>query len=104
MGSIWVACYKPNPGCEEALLELLRNHVPPLRAEGLVTERPSIIMRSQDGTIVEVFEWVSEEVLKGAWQNSVVMDLQRRLRTVSRRVPASKLPEFQNVLSYFEAI
>lgn len=104
MGSIWVACYKPNHGCEEALLELLRNHVPPLRAEGLVTERPSITMRSQDGTIVEVFEWVSEGVLKGAWQNGIVMDLQKRLGTLSRRVRASELPEFQNVLSYFEAI
>jgi hypothetical protein len=39
MGSISVACYKPRPGCEEALLDLVRNHLPPLRALGLVTER-----------------------------------------------------------------
>ena len=38
MGSISVACYKPRPGCEEALLELVRNHLPPLRAQGLVTD------------------------------------------------------------------
>ncbi len=31
MGSITVACYKPRPGCEQALLELVRNHLPPLR-------------------------------------------------------------------------
>ena len=55
MGSIAVACYKPRPGCEEALLGLVRNHLPPLRAQGLVTDRTSIVMRAANGTIVEVF-------------------------------------------------
>jgi hypothetical protein len=59
MGSISVACYKPRPGCEEALLELVRNHLLPLRAQGLVTERTPIVMRTANGTIVEIFEWVS---------------------------------------------
>ena len=47
MGSISVACYKPRVGCEEALLELVRSHLPPLRAGGLVIERPSIVMRTE---------------------------------------------------------
>ena len=74
-GSISVACYKPKPGCEEVLLELVRNHLPPLRSEGLVTERPSILMRTADGTIVEIFEWVSQEAIAGAHQNPAVLDL-----------------------------
>ena len=53
MGSISVACYGPLAGREDALLELVRNHLPPLRSQGLVTERPSIVMRTADGTIVE---------------------------------------------------
>jgi hypothetical protein len=69
MGSISVACYKPRPGREEALLELVRHHLPPLRAEGLVTERAPIVMRCADGTIVEIFEWVSQEVIVGAHKN-----------------------------------
>jgi catechol 2,3-dioxygenase-like lactoylglutathione lyase family enzyme len=36
MGSISIACYKPKPGCDDALLELIRNHLPSLRARGLV--------------------------------------------------------------------
>jgi len=58
MGSISVAGYRPRPGFEETLLDLVRNHLPPLRAQGLVTERAPIVMRAADGTIVEVFEWV----------------------------------------------
>ncbi len=57
MGSISVACYKPRPSRETELLELVRNHMKPLRAEGLVTDRAPIAMRTADGTKVEVFEW-----------------------------------------------
>ena len=66
MGSISVACYRPRAGCEAALLELVRNHLPPLRSLGLVTERASSVMRTADGTIAEVFEWVSQEAIAGA--------------------------------------
>jgi hypothetical protein len=101
MGSISVACYKPRPGCEERLLDLVRNHLPPLRAEGLVTERPPIVMRAADGTIVEVFEWVSQEAIAGAHHNPVVLDLWKRFEAVSWSETPSNLPEFQNMFSHF---
>src|SRR5258708_7588702 len=104
MGSISIACYKPRPGCEEALLELVRNHLPPLRAEGLVTERPSIVMRAADGTVIEVFEWVSQEAIAGAHQNPAVLDLWKRFEAVCWYETPSNLPEFQNMFSHFEAI
>jgi hypothetical protein len=104
MGSISVACYKPLPGCEEALLELVRNHLPPLRAEGLVTDRPSIVMRTADGTIVEVFEWISQEAIAGAHQNPAVIDLWKRFEAVCTRETPSNLSEFQKMFSHFEPI
>jgi hypothetical protein len=76
MGSISVACYKPRPGREQALLELVRNHLPPLRAEGFVTERAPIVMRCADGSIVEIFEWASQEIIVGAHKNPVALDLE----------------------------
>jgi hypothetical protein len=60
MGSISVACYKPRPGCEQALLDLVRN------------------MRTANGTIIEIFEWVSQEAIAGAHNNPVVLDLWKR--------------------------
>ena len=104
MGAISVACYKPRPGCEEALLELVRNHLPPLRAEGLATERPSIVMRTKDGTIVEVFEWVSQEAIAGAHTNPAVLALWKRFEAVYWYETPSNLPEFQNMFSYFEPV
>jgi hypothetical protein len=104
MGSISVACYKPRPGCEAALLELVRNHLPPLRAEGLVTERAPIVMRAADGTIVEVFEWVSKEAIAGAHTNPVVLDLWKKFEAVCWYETPSNLAEFQNMFSHFEPI
>ena len=104
MGSISVACYKPRPDCEEALLELVRNHLPPLRTEGLVSDRPSIVMRTADGTIIEVFEWVSQEAIAGAHHNPAVLDLWKRFEAVCTYETPSNLPEFQRMFSHFEPV
>jgi hypothetical protein len=64
-GSIVIVAYKPKPGKEADLLQLTREHVPLLRAEGLATDRPVIACQAKDGTIVEVFEWAT-----GAWSAS----------------------------------
>ena len=95
MGSISVACYKPKPGCEEALLDLVRDHLAPLRSQGLVTERPSIVMRAADGTIVEVFEWVSQEAIAGAHQNPVVIGLWHRFEAVCTYAIPPTFPSFR---------
>ena len=104
MGSISVACYKPKPGCEQALLDLVRDHLPPLRAQGLVTDRQSIVMRTADGIIVEVFEWVSQEAVAGAHSNPAVLDLWKRFEAVCTYEIPSNIAEFQKMFSHFESI
>jgi hypothetical protein len=104
VGSISIACYKPRAGCENALLALVRDHLPPLRAEGLVTERASMVMRTADGTLIEIFEWVSPEAIAGAHKNPVVLELWARFEKVcTYEIPAS-LPEFQNLFAHFEPL
>jgi hypothetical protein len=104
MSSISVACYRPKPGCEEALLVEVRDHLPPLRAEGLVTERAAIVMRTQDGTVIEIFEWVSEEAIAGAHTNPAVLAIWKRFEAVcSYEIPAN-IPEFQKMFAHFESV
>ena len=102
MGSISVACFKPRPGQEKALLELVRKHLTPLRAEGLVTERAPIVMRCADGTIVEVFEWVSQGKIADAHKNPVVLDLWKQFEAVCWYETPANIAEFQNMFSHFE--
>ncbi len=71
-GSIVIAAYRPRPGKEAALAELVRGHVERLRAIGLATERAPISATAADGTIVEMFEWVSEEAIAGAHAHPAV--------------------------------
>ena len=104
MGSISVACYKPKPGCERELLALVRNHLPPLRALGLVTERTSIVMRTADGTIIEIFEWVSQEAIDGAHHNPAVLELWSRFEKVCTYEIPSNLAEFQIMFGHFEPL
>lgn len=104
MGSISIACYKPRPGCEQTLRELVRDHLPPLRAEGLVTEREAIVMRAADGTVVEVFEWVSREAIAGAHTNPVVLDLWKRFEAACWFETPSNIAEFQNMFAHFEPL
>ena len=104
MGSISVACYKPRPGCEEALLELVRDHHSVLSGLGLVTERAPIVMRTADGTLVEVFEWISQEVIAGAHSNPGVLALWKRFEAVCWYETPSNLPEFQNMFSHFTPV
>ena len=104
MGSISVACYKPRPGYEQALVELVRNHLPPLRAEGLVTARESVVMRTAEGTIVEVFEWASREAITGAHTNPVVLDLWKQFEAVCWYETPSNLAEFKNMFAHFEPL
>jgi hypothetical protein len=54
---IVIAVYRPKPGKERALEALIAKHVPTLRAAGLATSRPALLMRSADGAYLEVFEW-----------------------------------------------
>jgi hypothetical protein len=104
MGTIAVACYKPRPGREDELLALVRNHHAPLFAEGLVTGRVPITMRCADGTIVEVFEWASQEAVDSAHKNPVVLDLWKKFEAVCWYETPANVPEFQRMFAPFAPI
>ena len=72
MSVMVLACYKPKTDKDNALLTLLKTHLPTLRKEGLVGEGPSLCGRAKDGTYVEVFCWKSQSAIDAAHTNEVV--------------------------------
>jgi hypothetical protein len=104
MGSVAIACYKPRPGHEAALLDLVRGHLPPLRALGLVTDREPIVVRCADGTIIEIFEWVSKEAIAAAHTDPIVQDLWKAFEAACWYETPANIPEFQNMFSHFEPV
>jgi len=75
MGVMVIACYRPRPGKDAEVLALTKTHLPLLVKEGLAENRPPLIGRAKDGTIVEVFVWKSPEAVKAAHSNKAVGEL-----------------------------
>ena len=104
MGRIVIVGYKPKPGKAEQLRALAKEHVDILRGEGLVTDRPAIVMEAKDGTLVEVFEWKSKETIDGAHANPRVLELWQRYAAVCDYVPVGTLEEAGQLFSEFTAV
>jgi len=104
-GSIIVICaYKPREGKEEALLKVVKEHVPILRSVGLATERTAQIMKAQNGTIVEVFEWVSAKAIDDAHKHPTVLKMWKEFDEASVPVPVGELDECKHIYSDFEPV
>jgi quinol monooxygenase YgiN len=104
MGVIVIACYRPKPGKSEALETLMREHVPILREQKLVTDRVPIAMRAKDGTVVEVFEWVSQTAIQTAHENPAVLALWERYAVVCDYVKLPDLAESADLFAGFEPL
>lgn len=98
-----IVAYQPKPGKEADLLQLTREHVPLLRAEGLATDHPVIACRATDGTVVEVFEWVPGGPER-AHTNPAVLKLWERYAAACEIVPLASLPESSNMFASFTPI
>jgi quinol monooxygenase YgiN len=99
-----IVAYRPKPGKERELIELVRNRVPTLRKEGLVTDRVPTIMRARDGTIVEVSEWKSDEAIDAAHKNPNVLAMWQKFFAVCDCVPLKTLAEANDMFAGFEPI
>ena len=104
MGHTVIVACKPKPGKEAALKELMNTHLPILKKEGLVRDKESYIMEAADGTIVEVFEWLSEEATRQAHTNPAVLKMWGEYAEICDYIPIGTLPEGVNLFSGFKAL
>ncbi len=69
------AIYKPHTNKGNKLKKLLFNHIPILKSNNLITDRPSILVQSKNGIYIEIFEWKSNNAVEEAHKNSEVQKL-----------------------------
>lgn len=101
MGIVVIACYRPKPGKVDQLVEEMRRHVPTLRELDLVTDRQPITAQAADGTVVEVFEWRSQEAIDSAHANPTVLAMWARYDECCEYVPITEVPEAAQLFSPF---
>jgi quinol monooxygenase YgiN len=103
-GVVVIVAYRPKPGKEREILELVRGRVPTLRKEGLVTERVPTMMRAKDGTIIEVSEWRSRAAIDAAHKNPNVLAMWDKFFAACDCVPLKTLAEAEEMFAGFEPI
>ena len=103
-GVVVIVAYRPKSGKEIELLDLVRNRIPTLRKEGLVTDRVPTIMRARDGTIIEVSEWKSEEAIAVAHRNPNVLAMWNKFFALCDCVPLKTLAEADEMFAGFEPV
>ena len=104
MGRFVIAAYKPKPGQEKALEVAVEKHLRILREEELVTGNPAYIMRAADGTVLEVFEWLSADAIAQAHANPAVQALWAEFGAACDYVPLASLAESQQMFAEFEPV
>jgi hypothetical protein len=82
----------------------MRDHLPVLRAQALATDRPSTILRARDGTLIEIFEWVSQAAIDAAHANAEVGKLWARYEACCEYVTLADLPEAKEMFPGFEQV
>ena len=103
-GVVVILAYWPKPGKENELVDLVRSRVPTLRKEGLATDRVPTIVRSRDGTIIEVSEWKSQEAIDAAHKNPNVLAMWNKFFAICDCVPLNTLAEAKEMFAGFEPI
>lgn len=103
MGDMVIVAYRPKPGCDDALLNLTRDHVPRLRELGLATDRPALGMRSKEGVIVEVFEWRDGAIAR-AHEHPAVQQMWAEYAAVCDYVPLKDLAEATDMFAQFQPL
>lgn len=104
MGILAFAMYKPHEGKEAELNDILKSHIPTLKELGLITDREPVMLKAEDGTIIEVFEWASEEAVKMAHQHPAVGQLWGKMGPIATFPAMKDLPEAQKPFPGFDVI
>ena len=104
MGVVVIALFRPKPGREAELRACARDHLPVLRAQGLATDRPPTLLRAQDGTLLEIFEWASPAAIDAAHGNPAVLALWERYAACCDYVTLADLPEARALFPGFTPV
>ncbi len=99
-----IAVFKPREGKDEALKHIVLEHVPTLQSLGLATSRPAYIMQASNGSIVEVFEWVSTDAIEKAHSHPVVLEMWKRFEEACEYGTIGELEESRMMFPGFKPV
>lgn len=96
-----IAIYRPKAGKIAELEALVKKHFSTLKEYGLTTERESFIGRSEDESILEIFEWASGEAAAKAHDHPAVAKIWEAMAVVCDFGSLNQLPEAKGRFPHF---
>src|SRR6185312_10497642 len=97
-----IAMYRPKAGKLKELESLVQKHFPVLKEYGLTTDHAPFIGRSSDGTILEIFEWVSQEAAQSAHDHPAVAKIWEAMAVVCDFGSLEQIAEAKNRFPHFQ--
>jgi hypothetical protein len=101
---IVIAIYLPRDGSDSELRTLIAEHAPTLRRLGLLTDRAPVVLRSANGSYIEIFEWTSGEAADRAHDHPEVARMWEAIAKIADFKPLASLPEAAEAFSHFEPL
>lgn len=98
------ALYRPHEGKDAELRKLLAEHIPTLRRLDLVTDRPPLLLKSKNGTYIEIFEWRTAESADLAHQHPEVARVWEPMGQIADYPALDSLEESKGRFPHFEPV
>src|SRR5262245_24594004 len=98
------ALYKPHPGKDAELLEIIKQHVPTLRRLEMATDRPVVLVKSKNGTYIESFEWSTAEAAGLAHHHPEVAKVWEAMGKIADLAKLDSIEEVKEEFPHFKPI
>jgi hypothetical protein len=99
-----LALYHPHAGKEAQLRALIARHLPTLRRLELITDRPAALVKSRNGTFIEMFEWRSNEAARQAHEHPEVATIWEAMGQCCDLTTLDSLEEAKVQFPHFEPV
>lgn len=89
---------------QKKLLEILQRHVPTLRQYELIDEAPAFLLQSEDGTLIELFEWKDEKAMHVAHEHPAIRTIWGEMEGICTFPSLQDLPEAKHRFPNFKLL
>lgn len=96
--------YRPHDGKDDDLRMLIAKHIPTLRRLEMITDRPQVLVKSLNGTYIEIFEWKSAESASKAHEHPEVVSIWEAIAQIADFPALEHLEEAKSRFQHFEPI
>jgi hypothetical protein len=101
-GPVVIAIYKPDAGKEAEFMDLVRQHPGILKAEGLAGTRTPLVLQTDDGTVLEIFDWIDEDAAGKAHLSEAVQSLWAAMGEIGSFPAGKDVAAFQGTFPHFK--